>query len=90
MLSPRDRRQHWVNKVYKAIHDETPRIYQELEEAQELYVIHEEVEKVLDMQEHDGIFPVFSVAMNRARKCAIAGGFTQAGKSVFPAVGLLN
>lgn len=65
---------------------ETPQLYAELCEAGQLYVVKREVEKIMDQQERNGLFPSFVEVLAYPAISCVAGGLTQTGKTNYPAV----
>lgn len=78
-----------VAQVLKQVAKEVPKLYEELCDVGQLYVVKREVEKVMDLQERNGLFPSFEEVLAYPAISCVGGGLTQTGKTSFPAVSRL-
>ena len=75
-----------VDHILAQLSQHTPKLYEELCEGGQLYVVRREVEKLLDSHERNGLFCTIEEASAHPPKSCVGGGSTQTGKTNFPAV----
>ena len=89
-LTTKQRRAKKVDQICQDVHNHTPKIYEALLASQQLFIIEAEVEKIMEMKSRGGEWPVLEEAFLLPKKNSVAGGTTQAGKTVFPSVRMVS